>query len=133
MAARAALHSLIEDDPTLLGLGVETVYSSNAVDTPSEECFIVVRWDSTEAAFKTVGRDRCSIWVHDKNRDYGRINEALRRIKDLLTDTTHRVGADGWTLTTAEWNGEGPDLLDNGFNTVTRFSDFTVVGRYSTT
>lgn len=133
MAPRAAVHSLLEEDADLLALGVETVYGSNAVDTPDETLFIVVRWDASTAAFKTRGSDRCSIWVHDKNRDYGRINAALRRVKDLLTDTTHRVGADGWTLTTAEWNGEGPDLFDGGFNTITRFSDFTVVGRYSTT
>jgi len=133
MAARAAVQSLLQDDTDLLALGVQTVYASNAVDTPEEDCFLVVRWESTTAAFKTTGSDRVSIWAHDKNRDYGRINEALRRIKNLLTEAVHVEGADGWTMTLAEWNGEGPDLLDGGFDTVTRYSDFTVVSRYTTT
>lgn len=133
MPARAAVHSLLSTDQQLTDIGVQTVYGSNSIDTPGEDFFIVVRWDPTQAAFKTTGRDRCSIWAHDKNRDYTRIDKALQRIKDLLTGTTHRAGGDGWTMTLAEWNGEGPDLVDGGFHTVTRYADFTVVSRYTTT
>lgn len=133
MPARAAVQSLLETDTELQSIGVEAVYSSNAVDTPEESMFVIIRWDASVGAFKSVGSDRCSIWVHDVNRDYTRIDEALRRIKELLVGTIHRPGGDGWTMTLATWNGEGPDLFDGGFHTVTRYSDFTVLSRYTTT
>lgn len=133
MPARAAVHELIENDLELESLGVEAVYGSNSIDTPAEKLFVVIRWDATPVAFKSTGADRCSIWAHDKNRDYTRIDKVLQRIKDLLTEAVHHEGGDGWTMTLASWNGEGPDLVDGGFHTVTRYADFTVVSRYTTT
>lgn len=129
MAARGAVVQLLRDDSDLNGLGLQQVYAANAVDTPSEDFFLVVKWDSTVGQFKTFGSDQTQIWAHDKNRDYGRINSALQRIKDLLTDAVHYAGEDGWTLTTAEWLGEGPDLFDSGYGTCTRYADFTIVSR----
>ena len=131
MPARAAIHSLLENDPILGNIGVEAVYPANAVDTPAEDLFVIVRWGEGAVAFKTRGSDRLAVWAHDKNRDYGRIDEVLERVKTLLTETLHRPGADGYTFTMAEWNGNGPDLVDGGYNTVTRYSEFTVVSRYS--
>lgn len=130
MSARAAVQSLLEGDGQLAGLGVQTVYAGNSVDTPEEECFLVVRWEDKTAAFGSTASGRCSIWAHDKSRDYGRINEVLIRLRTLLVGTVHRSGEDGWTLTLAEWLGEGPDLFDGGFGTVVRYADFTVVSRY---
>lgn len=131
MAARAALQTLLEEDTELTEIGVEAVYPTNSVDTPGEELFIVIRWDATQVAFKNKGTDRCSIWVHDKQRDYGRITSCLERLKNLLPEQVHLAGEDDWTLTTAEWLGEGPDLFDAGYNTVTRYADFNVVSRYT--
>jgi hypothetical protein len=133
MPARAALQTLLEEDPELLEIGVQAVYPTNAVDTPGEDLFIVIRWDPTTVAFGTTGSDRVQIWAHDTQRDYGRIGQVLDRLKTLITDTVHLQGADGWWLSTAEWNGEGPDLFDGGYNTVTRYADFTVVSRYTAT
>lgn len=131
MPARAALQTLLEEDPVLLEIGVAAVYPTNAVDTPAEDLFIVIRWDPATPAFKTTGSDRVQIWAHDTQRDYGRITQVLERLKVLLPATVHLQGADGYSLTTAEWNGEGPDLFDGGYNTVTRYADFTVVSRYT--
>lgn len=132
MPARAALQSLLETDPRLVELGVGAVYPTNAVDTPPDELFVIIRWDPTDLAFKTRGRDRVQIWVHDVQRDYGRIGECLARLRELIPEQVHRAGEDGWVITTAEWLGEGPDLFDGGYNTVTRYADFTVVSRYDT-
>lgn len=131
MTARAALQTLLEEDAVLAGHGVAAVYPTNAVDTPQEDLFIVIRWDPTTVAFGTTSSSRVQIWVHDTQRDYGRINDCLRRLKDLIPGQVHLPGADGYTLTTADWNGEGPDLFDGGYNTVTRYADFTVVSRYT--
>jgi hypothetical protein len=129
MAARAALYTLLDTDAELETLGVQAVYPTNAVDTPAEDCFLVVRWDPTTAAFGTVGADRVQIWAHDKDRDYGRIDSILRRLRQLLTAQVHLSGADGQTLVTAEWRGESQDLFDDGYQTVARYADFTAVSR----
>lgn len=133
MPARAAVHTLLEDDVDLQDIGSQAVYASNSVDTPAEEVFLIIKWETTTSAFKSRGRDRVSIWAHDRQRDYGRIDKLLHRVRELLTDTVQRAGGDGWTMTLAEWDGEGPDLVDGGFDTITRFADFTVVSRYTTT
>lgn len=129
MAARAALFSLLANDGELIGLGVEKVYAANAVDTPGEQCFLIVKWDETVKAYGRTGSNPVSVWAHDKDRDYGRIEAVLNRVENLLADTVHRDGEDGWTLTLATWLGQGPDLYDTGYETCTRYSDFQVASR----
>ena len=135
MPARAAVQQLVALDPVLGngpgGIGVENVYAANSVDTPPEQLFIIIKWEPTTVVFKTTGTDRISVWVHDKDRDYTRIGQALERLKTILTDAVHVSGEDGWVLTTAEWRGESPDLYDGGYETVTRFAEFDVVSRYA--
>lgn len=131
MAARAALQHLLETDADLSNLGVTAVYPTNTVDTPHDQLFLIVRWDPTTRAFGSVGQDRVQIWVHDRRKDYGRVTACLARLRELLPATVHLAGADGWTLSTAEWAGEGPDLFDDGYKTVTRYSDFVLVSRYT--
>jgi len=128
MAARASLFSLLKDDTEL---AFEEVYPTNAVDTPQEDYFAIITWGPTTKAYGTTGSDRVSIWVHDRQQDYGRINNALQRLKELLPATVHLAGGDGWVLSTAEWNGESQDLSDEGYGTITRYADFTVVSRYA--
>lgn len=131
MTARAAIHSLLSTDPVLASAGVEAVYAGNSVDTPSEGLFLVVRWDPTNAAFGAHGTDRFSVWAHDRNRDYGRIKTVLTHLRTLIPAQVHLAGGDGWVLSTAKWLGEGPDLFDQGYGTVTRYSDFLAVSRYA--
>lgn len=131
MAARSAVHTLVSEDPTLAGIGVTNTYPSNSVDTPPEELFIVTRWEPSTVAFKQLGTDRVSLWVHDRQRDYGRIDLVIHRLKELLTSSVHLDGGDGWILTTAEYIGEGPDLADVGYGTITRYVEFTAVSRYT--
>lgn len=131
MAARAAVQTLLTGDSVLVDLGFGEVLAANSVDTPPLKRFIIVKWDPTSVAFKTTGTDRVQIWCHDKDRDYTQIGLALRRIKTLLTDAVHVVGEDGWTLTTADWLGEGPDLYDGGYETCTRYADFQCATRYT--
>lgn len=129
MTARAAVYSLLSGDATLAGLGVGAVIPTNAVDTPTEECFLIVRWNDNTRVFGRRGSNLLAVWAHDKNRDYGRITAVLERVEDLLTGTVHRVGADGWIMTQADCNGQGPDLFDSGYETCTRYAEFTVVAR----
>lgn len=131
MAARAALQTLLEEDEPLQELGLAAVYPTNAVDTPMEDLFIVIRWDPTTKVFGATGPTRFTVWVHDKQKDYGRINDVLARLAVLIPAQVHLVGADGWVLSTAEWLGEGPDLYDGGYETLTRYADFQAATRYA--
>lgn len=131
MSARAAVRALLVADPDLLAAGVQEIYPANAVDTPAEECFLILTWADAGKAYGRTGAEGLTVWVHDRNRDYGRIDQVLDRAAEVLTAATHVVGEDGWTLTLAEWAGEGPDLYDDGYNTCTRYADFTVVSRRS--
>lgn len=130
MSARAALQTLLEGDSVLTDLGVGAVYPTNAVDTPDVDLFIVIRWDPTNAAFGVHGTDRFTVWVHDKQKDYGRITDVLNHLRTLIPSQIHLRGADDWVLTTAKWLGEGPDLYDGGYETLTRYADFQGVSRY---
>lgn len=128
MQARAALFSLVQSDSEL---ALENVYPTNSVDTAPEDWFAVITWGVTSKSFGTIGSDQVQIWLHDRNRDYGRINAGLTRLKELLTDTIHREGDDGVVLAAAEWNGESQDLRDDGYGTLTRYAEFTTVSRYA--
>ena len=128
MQPRAALLELLEGDTEL---ALQAVYPTNAVDTPGEDWFAVIVWGVTSSAFGTTGTDRVAVWLHDRNRDYGRINAGLTRLKQLLDASVGVEGADGIVLSVAEWNGEGPALRDDGYGTLTRYAEFTTISRYA--
>lgn len=134
MAARSALMKLLRDDVEsgrLGELGFEFVYGQNSVDSPDHHRFIVVRWEQPgDRAFGTKAADRASVWFHDKDRDYGQIDLGIERLKAILADAVHVDGGDGWVLSQSHWNSDGPDLADEGFGTVTRWSNITVISRY---
>lgn len=129
MAARASVYSLLSDDTQLQGL-CGRVYASGGVDTPPEQTFIILRWEPTESQFPAVRSDRLTVWAHDRNPDYSVIDDILQRCRELLESSIHRQGGDGWSMTLAEWEGEGPDAEDGGYNTLTRYAEYTVVSRY---
>ena len=131
MAARAAVHAFVEG-LVQMGVALEAVYAADSVDTPEEECFAVIRWGATTQAFGNQGTDRVYIWVHDKQKDYGRIALVLAIVKAGLPELVHQPGSDDWVLTQADWRGEGPDLMDQGYGTCTRYAEFQVVSRYAT-
>lgn len=131
MAARSALYSLLDGDSRLVELGFVNVYPQNTVDTPPEQRFIVIRWEQPDArAFGQKAADRASIWFHDKDPDYGQIDLGIERLKEILLDAIHVEGGDGWVLSQAHWNSDGPDLSDPGFGTVVRWANITVISRY---
>lgn len=131
MAARSALYKLLDQDAELAALGFETVYAQNATDTPPEERFIVLRWEvPNPRAFAQKAVDRCVVAFHDKDQDYGQIDLGIERVKEIVRGVTHFPGGDGWVMTQASWNTDGPDLWDDGFKTVTRWTDISVNSRY---
>jgi len=129
MAARAAVVDILGTDPQLnmLGFEADAISSSNATDTPSrDKPFVVVHWDDMPLSG---GRPvhMVSIWFHvpkDHEQDYGRIDMAIIRTTEIMTSAEHVEGDDGWSLTSASFTGASPDLLDDGYNSLTRYAQF---------
>lgn len=130
MAARAALHTLLTTDEGLQTLGVEETYPANTIDTPPEDCFLVTKWGRSEVAFKNVGPVNLEIWVHDRQHDYGRINDILNYLRELIPAQIHLPGDDNYMLNQARWLAESEDLYDGGYETRTRFAEFEAVTGY---
>lgn len=131
MSARSPLYKLLSEDTRLQELGFVQVYTQNSVDTPPEARFIVIRWEQPgDRVFAQKAPDHATIWFHDKDRDYGQIDLGIERVKEIVQGAVHVPGGDGWVLTQAHWNSDGPDLADDGFNTVVRWTDITVGSRY---
>lgn len=135
MSARAAVHGLLEthlaEYERLHDLGFREVMASNSVESPSVDRFIVVRWEDQSTTFATRGPQELSLWFHSKGRDYGPLDDAIEFVNGLLPAQVHLLGADNWILTTAEHRGISADLYDDGFGTITKYSRFRVVSRYS--
>lgn len=129
MAARAALFSLISTDAQiqLLGLSADSIFGSNATDSPRRDSmFAIIRW---EDAPLSGGRSVyiTSIWYHmpkEIERDYGKIDLAILRTKELMKGVEHLSGGDGWALTAATHLADSPDLYDDGYNSLTRYTQF---------
>jgi hypothetical protein len=134
MAARAAIRSLLGNDAEINSLGWELayIYSSNTVDTPPRNPWAVIHWDDRSKAFGSVGARFVTIWFYlpkEHIRDYGIIDLAILRTTELMTQAEQLAGGDGWILTEASWLQDSPDLVDQAFNAVTRWSRFKVACR----
>lgn len=90
--------------------------------------FIVLRW---EEEVNSVGlRTVLSVWVHRaraKGSDFVEIRKILDRINFLMTNTFHRVGADGGKMTMAHPQGRGADQVDQGYDTIAKYAVFDVL------
>lgn len=115
-------------DVTLQGLGVNPdSLVAGDVDTPPMRPFINLRWDDVNPGVGTVNSRRLTIWVHDAPNDYELIDSILGRIRTVLNGLEAVRTTHGW-LTLIEWNGNSPDLSDDGHGTITRNSSYTLVG-----
>lgn len=127
MAARAALATLIGTDPQLnmLGLTLDAVFGSNATDTPPRgQMFAIVRWEDMPLQPGGLSKFMATVWFHiprELERDYGKIDLAVLRVKELSKTVEQLAGADGWVLTAMTWQGASPDLPDDGYNSLTRY------------
>lgn len=134
MSARAAIYTLIVENLDLrdAGLAEDAVLVTQAVDTPTDRPFLIIRWEEVTPSFGRISTQRLSVWVHDHAQDYTRVNTLLEMVKDILLGAVHVAGEDGWILTQADWRGDSGDLVDLDYGTVMRSTSFDVVARYTT-
>ena len=122
MRAHAAVLGLLAYDPIL-----QTVYGINLNNIfPSQ--------DEEEETLQRGGygrREVLTVWAHEareSSTDYGKLNEILDRVEEILLNNIHVSGADG-VLTTVTYNGRSGELNDEGYKTITRNAAFSVGSR----
>lgn len=140
MSLRSFIFSLITADPILNGLGFteQNTFTSHDEDTPQARPFIILRWGSTNVGLNDwdtgVGSNlrQLVVWVHDDPGDYVRIDQALDRVRTVLTLVRGTyTGTTGKYIGQATWNGDSDDLKDDIVGTITRNSSFTFIGSAS--
>jgi hypothetical protein len=134
--SRAAVFSLISTDTSMhtIGFSAGAVYASNAADDPPDQ-FIIIHWEdmptTTLGSSRNFGPQNLTVWFHDRQRTYERVNAGIDRLKTVMAGVIHLPGSDGWTITQADWQGDTGDLWDDGYETLTRNTSYRIVTRPS--
>lgn len=143
--SRALIESLLSNDTTLAGLGIDenSVFNQHDIDErPRDDgLFLVIRWEESTIFNQTYtgmsnGLTRAprmlSLWVHSP-REYGtdfeEIDQVIDRIDELFEPIEDEPGTDGFTITCIRNSGRSGDLNDEGFVTVTRNAAYAVLYR----
>ncbi len=136
MRAHAAVLGLLAYDPVLqsvYGINLNKIWPAQSVDTvPRKNPFILLRWEEETMQKGGFGRrEVLTVWVHEareSSTDFGRINEILDRVEEILMGAISVSGVDG-VLTQVTYNGRSGELNDEGYKTITRNAAFTVGAR----
>jgi hypothetical protein len=127
---RAVVRSAIIGDAQLQALGVTSAgVLSGDIDTPEPRPFLNLKWGTRlPAPYGGVAyRNTLAVWVHDEPNDYGRIESILARLRVVLVGIQGVPDTNDY-VSQVQWNGDGPDLKDDGHRTITRVGNFTING-----
>lgn len=133
--SRAAVLEHLRSDELLKAFAPGGIHPNYALEkAPSNRAtFIILRWGNQVLRGRNGRGPRAlEVWAHtpqDISTDYGEIDNALVRVRHILTNMEDIPGADGFTVTSVGFAGEGPDLTDPGYSTITRNSAFEVLYR----
>lgn len=133
--SRAAVLEHLRSDDLLQGFAPGGIHPNYALEkAPSQRStFIVLRWGNQILRGRHGrGPRTLEVWAHtpqDVSTDYGEIDQALERVRHILTNMENIPGADGFVVTAIGFAGEGSDATDPGYSTITRSSAFEVLYR----
>lgn len=146
MTVREYIYSLITNDAQLNGLGItaDSTFTQHTLDTPQVRPLCILRWQATNPGLLSgasrqgaavsnfpVRQRILTVWVHEDGNvgDYTRIDQALSRLRTLLTSVEGvDVGVLGTRLTAIAWEGESDDLRDDEAGTIMRNAQFRLTG-----
>lgn len=136
MGVREYIFELITNDPVLNSLGITeaSTFMSKTMDTQQIRPLCVLSWQAVPSPIVSgfpVNQRILQVWVHVaiNEGDYTRVDQALRRLRDVLTGVVGvNVGApDAW-LSGINWEGESDDLRDDEQGTLMRNAQFRLTG-----
>ena len=123
---RNFVFDLLANDAELNALeyNTNTIYPAlMGADSPQERRFMVLRWGIESP--RSPGRDShisrigLTVWAYNRDSDYGPIQSALGRVRDILVPIVGVDHGSGWILD-VEDNGTSEDLWDDGYSAITR-------------
>lgn len=135
--SRAAFFDALVSDSELNGFGFnsDTVFHtwSNEERPTNNTAFAILQW-GTEAAPLWGGEiergpRQLTVWVHfpkELTTDFDKVNVVLDRIDAVARELRDVVGEDSYTLSFVKVGGRSGDLLDDGFNTITRNGSYEI-------
>ena len=131
--SRASLYQLLYVDASnasagtlgAIGLLPGSIYTTG-VDTPKGDTFLIIKFDDMRRGMGASNRTNVTIWVYDTNKDYRRIEQMLRRIRQLFEGTEATQTDTGW-ITAIRWTGDGADLFDDVYRASVRNSAFQMI------
>ena len=135
--SRAAFYDALVGDSTLNSYGVnsDTVFHSwSSEQRPSDTTpFVILRWeDEGKPIWQSEpqrGPRNLTLWVHCPlaiTNDFNRLTAVLDRIDKVVTELRDVAGNDGYTLSFVQLGGRSPDLVDDGFETITRNASYQI-------
>lgn len=126
---RQLIHEALTSSlPLIAEIPADRWIQSGALDEIPTCPFAVYRIADAPTSLIHSVQPRLEVWVHDVRGSYLRIDRILDLVKEALAaavpmeDSTHRIVC-------VEWTGDSPDLVDEGNNTNTRNTQFTITGR----
>ena len=140
--SRAAIYDSLIADPDLnsLGLVEDTIEVNwNNDERPSSTgIFAILRWGPQGAPLfggDVKAPESLAIWVHIPRElngsDFGPLIKALDQFDETLSDLRDVAGQDGYTLSFVRVGDRSGDLVDDGFNTITKWANYQVYSRKS--
>ena len=101
------------------------VYRTGAAVDPVAP-FLVIRWEPTILT-APLGLYGFTLRAHDRGESYDRVDAMLEAAKALLTAVVHQQG-----ITQIDWRGRSPDLVDDGYRTLTRYDTYVAAAGLAT-
>jgi hypothetical protein len=137
MTVRDLVYQTLAADSALAALGFadENIYANAAPDSPPETesgVWMVLNWgEELPGVTGQRGRTRTTVraltmWLYDRQRDYGTINSGLKRLLDIM-EALEQASTGAGMLTCATWQGDGVDGYDDVYQAVYRTSTYTIV------
>lgn len=131
--SRTKLYQVLKQDATAnspgtlgaIGLHPDHIYAAG-VDSPDGDLFVTIVFGNSDVGIGASKRTAVTVWVYDRDRDYLRIEAALKRIRALFEGVEAAKTVEGW-ITTIRWTGDSGDLADDVYRARVRNSDFIMV------
>lgn len=87
---------------------------------------LIIRWE-IPPLIGNLGTHSFTLRAHDRDESYDRITAMLERAKAVLTAVVHQQG-----ITQIDWRGRSPDLVDDGYETLTKYDTYVVAAGLAT-
>lgn len=135
MSLRGWFVSRVEGAPKVTALvSPEMIMTASAAGLPGSPTqeptkpFMLIRSGAIENRMGVAQSQRFFAYVHDEPGSYIGIEEILNEVKAaLLANLPATIGST--RVTAVEWEGDGDDLYDDTFGTITRYAQFRLTGR----